>query len=66
MGNWSVEVGGNALSSPQGCHLQIQARLDRREKVWLSGTVERQCLQTTAGYLSGKNLSITFKHVRAN
>lgn len=56
MGNWSVEVGGNALSRPRGCHLQMQARLDHREKIWLSGTVEGQCLQTTAGYMNGKNI----------
>lgn len=54
MGNWSVQVGGNALSWPRGSGLQVQATLDHREKIWLSGTVEGQCLQTTAGYMNGK------------
>ncbi|XP_070774929.1 uncharacterized protein [Enoplosus armatus] len=59
MGNWSVEVGGSALSWPRGSGLQVQARLDRREKIWLNGTVEGRCLQTTAGYMSGLNEDIT-------
>lgn len=33
----------------------MQARLDRREKIWLNGTVEGRCLQTTAGYMNGKH-----------
>ncbi|XP_042284010.1 uncharacterized protein LOC121908222 isoform X3 [Thunnus maccoyii] len=57
MGNWSVEVGGSALSWPQGSGLQVQARLDRREKIWLNGTVEGRCLQTTAGYKNGSGLN---------
>lgn len=64
MGNWSVEVGANALSSPRGCHIEVQTRLDHREKIWLSGSVEGQCLQTTAGYMNGKkkkNLSNIIK-----
>ncbi|XP_067330193.1 uncharacterized protein [Channa argus] len=50
MGNWSVEVGGSALSWTRGSGLNMQVRLDHREKIWLSGTVEGQCVQTTAGY----------------
>eukprot|EP00064_Thunnus_orientalis_P014659 superscaffoldBa00002579_g14706 len=57
MGNWSVEVGGSALSWPRGSGLQVQARLDRREKIWLNGTVEGRCLQTTAGYKNGSGLN---------
>ncbi|XP_051809947.1 uncharacterized protein LOC110964699 isoform X2 [Acanthochromis polyacanthus] len=53
MGNWSVKVGGNALSWPRGSGLQVQATLDHREKIWLNGTVEGQCVQTTAGYVNG-------------
>ncbi|KAF3699111.1 putative uncharacterized protein LOC400499 [Channa argus] len=49
MGNWSVEVGGSALSWTRGSGLNMQVRLDHREKIWLSGTVEGQCVQTTAG-----------------
>ncbi|KAM7379044.1 hypothetical protein PAMP_004619 [Pampus punctatissimus] len=35
----------------------VQARLDRREKIWLNGTVEGKCLQTTAGYNNGSGLN---------
>ncbi|XP_051279537.1 uncharacterized protein LOC127375918 isoform X2 [Dicentrarchus labrax] len=56
MGNWSVEVAGSALSWPRGSGLQVQARLDRRERVWLNGTAKGQCLQTTAGYMNGTGL----------
>ncbi len=55
MGNWSVEVGGSALSWPRGSGFQLQARLDRREKIWLNGTVEGRCLQTTVGYVNSKH-----------
>lgn len=47
-------MGGTALSWPRGSRLHVQARLDHREKIWLSGTVEGPCLQTTAGYMNGK------------
>ncbi|XP_068995564.1 uncharacterized protein [Embiotoca jacksoni] len=53
MGNWTVEVGGSALIWPRGSGLQVQATLDRREKIWLNGTVERRCLKTTVGYMKG-------------
>uniref|UniRef100_UPI003AABB2CD uncharacterized protein n=1 Tax=Centroberyx gerrardi TaxID=166262 RepID=UPI003AABB2CD len=56
IGNWSVEVGGSALSSPRGSGLQVQARLDRSENLWLNGTLEGRCLQTTAGYRNGSGL----------
>lgn len=59
IGNWSVEVGGSALQWPQGSGLQVQARLDRTEKIWLNGTAEGRCLQTTAGYLKGKYKTIS-------
>ncbi|XP_070830189.1 uncharacterized protein [Chaetodon trifascialis] len=57
LGKWSVEVGGSALSWPQGSGLQVQARLDRTEKIWLNGTLEGRCLQTTAGYMNGPELN---------
>ncbi|XP_032388090.1 uncharacterized protein LOC116699543 isoform X1 [Etheostoma spectabile] len=53
IGNWSVEVGSSALWWPQGSGLQMQARLDRSEKIWLNWTAEGQCFQTTAGYTNG-------------
>ncbi|KAE8291162.1 hypothetical protein D5F01_LYC10756 [Larimichthys crocea] len=57
IGNWSVEVGGSALSWSRGSGLQVEARLDHKEKIWLNGTVEGRCLQTTAGYMKGPGLS---------
>ncbi|KAM6989140.1 uncharacterized protein LKV04_008860 [Tautogolabrus adspersus] len=57
IGNWSVEVGGSALTWPGGSGLQLQARLDRREKIWLNGSVEGRCLRTTAGYMNGPGVS---------
>ncbi|CAK6952249.1 uncharacterized protein LOC121908222 isoform X2 [Scomber scombrus] len=59
IGNWSVEVGGSALSWPRGSGLQVQARLDRRVKIWLNGTVKGRCLQTTAGYKNDLNEDVT-------
>ncbi|XP_047445376.1 uncharacterized protein LOC125010660 [Mugil cephalus] len=53
MGNWSVEVGGKALSWPRGAALQTHVTLDHTEKIWLNGTVEGRCLQTTGGYMNG-------------
>ncbi|TNN69892.1 hypothetical protein EYF80_019960 [Liparis tanakae] len=53
IGNWSVEVGGSALSWPGSSGVQLQARLDGREKIWLNGTAEGRCLQTAAGYMNG-------------
>lgn len=58
MGNWSVEVGGSSLSGPRGSGVQVQARLDHREKIWLNGTIEGRCLRTTAGYMNGKHTVI--------
>ncbi|XP_028987619.2 uncharacterized protein LOC114844422 isoform X3 [Betta splendens] len=52
MGNWSVQVGGSALSWHRGSGLQVQAALDQREKIWLSGMLEGPCLQATAGYMN--------------
>ncbi|XP_049888655.1 uncharacterized protein LOC126382681 [Epinephelus moara] len=59
IGNWSVEVGGSALSSPRGSGLQVRARLDGKEKFWLNGTAEGRCLQTTAGYMNGLREDVT-------
>ncbi|KAM6918282.1 uncharacterized protein FYW49_007906 [Xenentodon cancila] len=53
MGNWSVEMGGASLSWSGGSSLRVQAGLDHREKIWLNGTLDGQCLQTTAGFVNG-------------
>ncbi|XP_031710756.1 uncharacterized protein LOC116387634 isoform X2 [Anarrhichthys ocellatus] len=59
IGNWSVEVGGSAVSWAGRSGVQMQARLDRRENIWLSGMLEGRCLQTTAGYMNGLNEDVT-------
>ncbi|KAM4551263.1 uncharacterized protein PAE49_015110 isoform 2-T2 [Odontesthes bonariensis] len=56
IGNWSMEIGGSAMSWLRGSCLQVQATLDHREKVWLNGSLEGRCLQTTAGYTNGSGL----------
>nr|XP_019957160.1 PREDICTED: uncharacterized protein LOC109638563 [Paralichthys olivaceus] len=56
IGNWSVEVGGSALSWPNGSSLEVHARLDGAERIWLNGTAEGRCLQTTAGHTNGQDL----------
>ena len=53
VGNWSVEVGAGALSSPQGPTLHARVTLDRNQTLWLRGSMENRCLRTTAGYISG-------------
>ena len=65
IGNWSVEVGGSALSWPQGSSLQVQARLDGAERIWLNGTAEGRCLRTTAGHTNGKYriISVIFSEI---
>ncbi|XP_061587434.1 uncharacterized protein LOC133452231 [Cololabis saira] len=53
VGNWSVEMGGAALSWSGGSSLRVQAGLDHQEKIWLNGTLGGRCLQTTAGFTDG-------------
>lgn len=59
MGNWSVAVVGSVLSGPRGSGVQVQAGLDHREKIRLNGTIEGRCLQATAGYMNGKDATIS-------
>ncbi|XP_041804885.1 uncharacterized protein LOC121614861 [Chelmon rostratus] len=50
-------------STAQGSNMslfsEVQARLDSSEKVWLNGTIEGRCLQTTAGYMNGLDEDVT-------
>ncbi|KAK3567891.1 hypothetical protein QTP86_027307 [Hemibagrus guttatus] len=50
MGNWSVELGGNVHTTNRNSALQVQAKLDRNELVWLQTTLGKRCLQAAAGY----------------
>ena len=53
VGNWSVEMGAGALSSPRGPELHARVTLDRNQTVWLRGLLENRCLRTAAGYIAG-------------
>ncbi|XP_068456308.1 uncharacterized protein [Clinocottus analis] len=53
IGNWSVEVGGSAMSWAGRSGVHVQARLDGREKIWLNGTADGRCLRTAVGYTNG-------------
>ncbi|KAM3605075.1 uncharacterized protein V6R79_020226 [Siganus canaliculatus] len=53
MGNWSVELEASALSWSRGSGVLVQTRLDHRERIWLNGTLQGRCLQTTAGFMNG-------------
>lgn len=55
MGNWSVEFGGNVHSASRNSVLQVQAKFDRSEHIWLQTTLGKRCLQVAAGYASGQN-----------
>ncbi|XP_046708205.1 uncharacterized protein LOC124387728 [Silurus meridionalis] len=50
IGNRSVELGGSIHSASRNTALQIQAKLDRSELVWLQTTLGKRCLQAAAGY----------------
>ncbi|XP_053537772.1 uncharacterized protein LOC108267234 [Ictalurus punctatus] len=50
MGNWSVELGGSVHSASRSSALQVQAKLDRSELIWLQTTLGKRCLQAAAGY----------------
>ncbi|XP_058251674.1 apolipophorins isoform X3 [Hemibagrus wyckioides] len=50
MGNWSIELGGNVHTTSRNSALQVQAKLDRNELVWLQTMLGKRCLQAAAGY----------------
>lgn len=62
MGNWSVELGGSVHSASRSSALQVQAKLDRSELIWLQTTLGKRCLQAAAGYDGGKNSKLLFSH----
>lgn len=49
-----MEVGASVVSWPQSSGLLMHASLDRREKIWVNGSLEGRCLRSTAGYRKGK------------
>lgn len=55
MGNWSIELGGNVHTTSRNSALQVQAKLDRNELVWLQTMLGKRCLQAAAGYEGGQN-----------
>ncbi|XP_028831417.1 uncharacterized protein LOC114787739 [Denticeps clupeoides] len=63
VGSWGAEVGVSAGSFGRGPGVLLQARLERRERVWLLGSLEKRCLRTAAGYedgpLSSENVTLS-------
>lgn len=47
-------MGASAVSWPRGSGLLVHASLDRREKMWVNGSLEGRCLRSTAGFRKGK------------
>ncbi|XP_039999666.1 uncharacterized protein LOC120798939 [Xiphias gladius] len=45
-------------STAQGTNMSLfsEVRLDRKDKIWLNGTIEGRCLHTAAGYMNGPGL----------
>ncbi|XP_053351528.1 uncharacterized protein LOC128521637 [Clarias gariepinus] len=50
MGNWSAELGGSVHGASRNSVLQVQAKLDRSEQIWLQTTLGKRCFQAAAGY----------------
>jgi len=53
VGNWSVELACSSLSSGRNVGIQVHAKLDRSEMLWLKGALGKRCLRATAGYTAG-------------
>ncbi|XP_065125287.1 uncharacterized protein [Paramisgurnus dabryanus] len=50
VGNWSLELAWSSLFSGRNVGIQVHARLDRSEMIWLQGALEKRCLQAAAGF----------------
>ncbi|XP_051722649.1 uncharacterized protein LOC127497907 isoform X1 [Ctenopharyngodon idella] len=50
VGNWSVELACSSLFSGRNVGIQVHAKLDRSEMLWLQGMLGKNCLRTAAGY----------------
>ncbi|RXN35382.1 hypothetical protein ROHU_035937 [Labeo rohita] len=50
VGNWSVELACSSLSSGRNVAIQVHAKLDRSEMLWLQGALGKRCLRAAAGY----------------
>ncbi|XP_043117620.1 uncharacterized protein LOC122360826 [Puntigrus tetrazona] len=50
VGNWSVELACSSLSSGRNVAVQVHAKLDRSEMLWLQGALGKRCLRAAAGY----------------
>ncbi|CAB1444061.1 unnamed protein product [Pleuronectes platessa] len=54
--NSSTSQGTNMSLYSEGSSIQVQASLDGAERIWLNGTAQGRCLQTTAGHTNGVGL----------
>ncbi|XP_016110069.1 uncharacterized protein [Sinocyclocheilus grahami] len=50
VGNWSVELACSSLSSGRNVAVQVHAKLDHSEMLWLQGVLGKRCLRAAAGY----------------
>ncbi|XP_073705892.1 uncharacterized protein [Garra rufa] len=50
VGNWSVELACSSLSSGRNVAIQVNAKLDRSDMLWLEGALGKRCLRAAAGY----------------
>ncbi|XP_039517178.1 uncharacterized protein LOC120471430 [Pimephales promelas] len=50
VGNWSAELACSSLSSGRNVGIQVHAKLDRSEMLWLQGALGKRCLRAAAGY----------------
>ncbi len=53
VGNWSVELACSSLSSGRNVAIQVHAKLDHSEMIWLQGALGKRCLRAAAGYDTG-------------
>ncbi|XP_073779106.1 uncharacterized protein si:dkeyp-106c3.1 isoform X4 [Danio rerio] len=50
VGNWSVELASSSMVSGRSVAVQVHAKLDRSELLWLQGALGKRCLRAAAGY----------------
>lgn len=52
-----MELACSSLSSGRNVGIQVHAKLDRSEMLWLQGMLGKNCLRTAAGYDTGDDAS---------
>lgn len=52
-----MELACSSVFSGRNVGMQVHARLDRSEMLWLQGALGKRCLQVAAGYDNGDDAS---------